>query len=140
MLQARLPSEAEWEYIARAGDTTIYPCGDDPACLDDIAWYRENADSKSHPAARKEMNSLGIFDLWGNVWEWTADCWSEDYQNAPSDGGAWDEEGCERRVIRGGGWNFGVWALRNSARTWYEEHGAASYIGFRCARSLGKSE
>jgi len=79
----RLPSEAEWEYAARAGNQAEYPTD-----LDQAAWYKENSEGKTHPVAQKQPNAWGLYDVLGNGWEWVADVWSQDYRGAPADGSA----------------------------------------------------
>ena len=131
----RLPSEAEWEYAARAGTTTKYYCGDDASCLDSIAWYYENSDDKTHPVGQKDANEFGLYDMLCNVWEWNEDCWHEDYNGAPNDGGVWAGEDCDSRVLRGGSWRLDDSRyLRASIRG--GNHPGISYgdLGFRCAR------
>ena len=130
----RLPSEAEWEYAARAGTTTRYYCGDDASCLDDIAWYGENSDDKTHPVAQKDANNFGLYDMFGNVYEWNEDCWHYDYNDAPNDGEAWEGGNCDSRVLRGSYWGGVTWYLRASYRYWYYPDGRGSSSGFRCAR------
>jgi formylglycine-generating enzyme required for sulfatase activity len=102
----RLPSEAEWEYACRAGTQTRYYFGDDEKLLGEYAWYIENSDSKTHPVGQKKPNNWGLYDMSGNVWEWCEDGWHENYQKAPTDGTAWNNNHSQTkvRVIRGGSW------------------------------------
>ena len=101
----RLLSEAEWEYVARAGTRTAYWWGDDfgqnrancHGCGDS---YRPTA-----PVGSFSANPFGLHDVHGNVWEWVEDCWNDSYDGAPSDGSAWESGNCERRVLRGGSWD-----------------------------------
>ena len=129
----RLPSEAEWEYAARAGTTTKYYCGDDYSCLDDIAcWYK----SDTCPVGQYDPNDFGLYDMLGGVWEWVEDCYHGDYDGAPSDGSVWQDEQCSSfRVLRGGSWSGSLdWVLRSSYRFNYiPDHTYGSH-GFRCSR------
>jgi formylglycine-generating enzyme required for sulfatase activity len=75
----RLPTEAEWEYAARGGTTTKYYCGDAPECLNDIAWYDENSSVIKQPVRKKWPNAYGLYDMLGNVMEWTNDWYYSDY-------------------------------------------------------------
>jgi len=136
-LGGRLPSEAEWEYAARAGTTTIFACGASQSCLDAIAWYSDNA-SDTEPVGRKLPNAFGLYDTIGNVHEWTEDCFNTDYTGAPSDGSAWLSGTCSARMARGGSWydpaisQFADMRVSNrSARTATE---TPSNFGLRCAR------
>ena len=103
----RLPSEAEWEYACRAGNTTRYSFGDDDTNLGDYAWYDDNSEGKTHPVGQKEPNSWGLYDMHGNVWEWVQDMWHVNYDDALTDGSAWEVGDGADRVFRGGSWfNF----------------------------------
>lgn len=147
-LGGRLPSEAEWEYAARAGSSTVYSCGSNSACLDRIAWHASNSvrdDGMRHPrpVAQKEPNAFGLYDMFGNVQEWTEDCSHDDFQGAPTDGSAWMEGGdCSRHVFKGSTYNTELgtegtgWMVRPSGRYWdpVDIRGVAD--GFRCARDV----
>jgi formylglycine-generating enzyme required for sulfatase activity len=100
----RLPSEAEWEYAARAGTNTRYSYGDDESKLGDYAWYIENSDSKTHPVCQKKPNPWGLYDMHGNVWERVQDMWHGNHNGAPTDGSSWEGGDGSYRVLRGGSW------------------------------------
>ena len=134
----RLPSEAEWEYAARAGSTTKYSWGNE------IGHNRANCggcgsqwdDEKTAPVGSFNPNAWGLHDMHGNLWEWVQDCWNKRYQGAPADGSAWETGDCGRRVLRGGSWNLfpeylcGAFRYRNTS-------GSRDYFnGFRVARTL----
>ena len=97
----RLPSEAEWEYFARAGTTTRYSFGNDPSTLDDYGWYTGNAAGNDPPVGAKKPNPWGLYDIHGYLWEWCLDTGHEDYDNAPTDGSAWIDTAGKTRVLRG---------------------------------------
>ncbi len=103
----RLPSEAEWEYAARGGkysQSFKYAGGNQ---LKEVGWYDQNSHSETKPVGLKQPNELGLYDMSGNVWEWCADHWHDNYKDAPQDGSAWEEGGDkDLRVLRGGSWNF----------------------------------
>lgn len=133
----RLPSEAEWEYACRAGTTTRYFSGNDEAGLQEVAWYSRVAERCLHAAGEKPANAFGLHDMHGNVWEWCADDWHEDYVGAPIDGSAWIERTRgDLRVLRGGSW-FGNHAayLRSATRRAAVSDCAEFNVGFRCALS-----
>jgi formylglycine-generating enzyme required for sulfatase activity len=148
----RLPSEAEWEYAARAGTTTIYSFGDDDhpnpcehAKLADastrLSWRLETCSSNhghgAAPVGQHRPNNWGLHDMHGNLWEWVEDCWHDTYVNAPTDGSAWVASGnCTRRLTRGGSWHNPLIALRAAHRTAFHTASAATVRGFRVARTL----
>ncbi|MCZ7381565.1 MAG: formylglycine-generating enzyme family protein [Candidatus Methanoperedens sp.] len=131
----RLPSEAEWEYAARAGTITRYSFGDDESKLGEYAWFYENSGNKTHPVGQKKPNPWGLYDIYGNVWEWVQDRYHNNYNGAPTDGSAW-ESGSAYPISRGGSW---VWDSRHSrsAVHGFVNPGYRSRIdlGFRLLRS-----
>lgn len=132
----RLLTEAEWEYAARAGTSTHYHFGNDESGLANYAWYGEYSSGRTHPAGQKQANAWGLYDMHGNVWEWVQDCYANSYANAPTDGKAQTQSGCDRRVRRGGSWNSGAHFLRSAFRDDYASDIRGVNIGFRIARTL----
>ena len=133
----RLPSEAEWEYAAKAGTTTEWSFGNDESKLGNYAWYLKNSGNRTHAVGQKSPNAFGIFDMHGNVFEWIEDCWHDNYVGAPSDGSAWVTACAEnRRVLRGGSWNFNPEYLRSTFRGRYDLDYLNLITGFRLARDL----
>jgi formylglycine-generating enzyme required for sulfatase activity len=132
----RLPSESEWEYAARAGATTRFWWGDDDGVAASHSWYKSNSGSQTHPAGSKPANAFGLYDMAGNVWQWTQDCYVDSYAQAPTDGSAAETGNACMRVDRGGSWLYPAWLLRSATR----ERNPADYrdviMGFRVARSL----
>ena len=152
----RLPTEAEWEYACRAGTTTAYSFGDDPADLDDYGWYFDNSGEKYQKVGKKKPNPWGLHDMHGNVAEWTLDQYSTDFY------GKCKEQGLVKNpllnptkeysiVARGGSWNDDPDRLRSAARVpsmpewkkqdpqipksiWYFTD--ATFVGFRIVRPL----
>ena len=130
----RLPSEAEWEYAARAGTTTRFPFGDDESVLENYAWYSRNSDSRTHSGGMKRPNKWGIYDMIGNVWEWVQDEIHMSYKGAPTDGRAWENENSKSRVVRGGSWNFPAEDCRSASRSYDSQSSHHGYLGFRLVR------
>ena len=131
----RFLSEAEWEYAARAGSQTTYSFGDDEKELGRYAWLDENSGRKNHPVGEKLPNAFGLYDMYGNVYEWTQDCWHENYKNAPTDGSVWTTGDCSQRVVRGGSWIPYPQYLSADFRYGYSTAFRSGYFGFRVART-----
>jgi|GEM_PF-6782087 len=134
---ARLPSEAEWEYATRAGMSLAYTCGMDSSCVEDSAWYTENSDYHTHPARGLEPNLFELYDMPGNVWEWTMDYYHSDYETdggAPTDGSAWLVPTTINKVVRGGSYSTPVSYLRSSERDGLGLPYRYERVGLRCAR------
>lgn len=148
----RLPSEAEWEYAARAGSKTEWSFGDDKNKINEYAWYKTNTDpkdkfisvNKAQLVATKRPNAFGLFDMHGNVSEWTEDCRQENYVNAPTNGiawitanaGAWIYHNCNQRAYRGGGYLDSDINLKTAKRRWGNHSATTAFMinGLRVAR------
>ena len=135
----RLPSETEWEYAARAGAVTPYTWGARVGrglanCLDcGSAWDGLGP----APVGSFAANAFGLFDMTGNVWEWTADCWYRDYTSALPTSAPRDGAGaCEKRVLRGGSWDNAAWLARVSYRAFAPATTRHELYGFRIAKSV----
>ncbi|MGI9525438.1 MAG: SUMF1/EgtB/PvdO family nonheme iron enzyme, partial [Hyphomicrobiaceae bacterium] len=144
----RLLSEAEWEYVARSGSTTLFSTGDT------ITTYQANFDGRrsyndgpkgilraqTQLVGSYQPNAFGLYDVHGNVWEWVADCWANSYEGAPIDGSARlvPNRGtrCTRRVARGGSFNRGARFARSSARYYLSASLRSREMGMRVARNL----
>ena len=145
----RLLTEAEWEYVARAGTTTRFHTGD---CIDTHqANYHGGYDNvprctqsglyrgKTVNVGQFPANAWGLHDIHGNIFEWTADCWHESYKNAPNKGQEWlgeDDGDCTHRVLRGGSWSGRPLDLRSAYRARNKADFKSIFIGFRIAREL----
>ena len=134
----RLCTEAEWEYAARGGTTTKYYCGNSSGCLDGIAWYSSNSGGHKHNVKGKSPNAYGLYDMLGNVWEWTADWYSSSYYSGSPANNPQGPNSGSARVKRGGGFVSVVdYYLRVSFRYYaYPSYDYYYYLlGLRCCRS-----
>ena len=127
----RLPTEAEWEYAARAGTTTSWSFGEDPSEIGAYAWYDRNAGSKVHAVGTKKANPWGLYDLHGNVWEWVWDAYDSYQSGQVVNNDALD------RVLRGGSSDEWSKNLRSAVREWGARKLQYQDFGFRCARGAG---
>ena len=145
-LALSLPSEAQWEYACRAGTETAIYTGDlkilgdfDAPALDPIAWYGGNSKSEIHPVKLKRVNPWGLYDMLGNVWEWTQDHWHDRYEGAPTDGSAWLSDKTDaNRVLRGGSWDGDARYVRAAYRSRALPANRSADPGFRCAQVRGE--
>jgi formylglycine-generating enzyme required for sulfatase activity len=135
----RLPTEAEWEYACRVGSKTTYSFGADERQLGRFAWFKDNANKKTHPVGEKQPNAWGLYDMHGNVSEWCNDIYDESYyEKSPSENPTGPAEG-KQYVLRGGSWASSADAIRSAYRMG-EDSGfsdaclARDAIGFRCVR------
>ena len=134
----RLPSEAEWEYAARAGTVTRYSWGNEigvnqancAGCGSD--WD----DEKTAPVGSFVANDFGLYDMHGNVFEWVEDCAHANYEGAPTDGGVWTGGDCDLRISRGGCWHFSPRSLRSAYRDMDPPSYRYHLVGFRLVRDL----
>ena len=128
----RLPTEAEWEYAARAGNSS---CRYGP--LIEVAWFHDNAGGTPHPVGEKKPNGFGLYDTLGNVWEWVQDWYGVDYYSHSPESDPKGPDSGEFRVSRGGSWRGIARGLaRVSSRYSLKPSVRSIVIGFRCARQV----
>ena len=145
----RLPSEAEWEYACRAGTTTPFYFGEtitgELANYDASNTYAEEAKGEyrqqTTPVGQFPPNAFGLYDMHGNVWEWCADTWHDNYDGAPTDGSVWTENGNNNRSpMRGGSWYLNPYYCRSAFRSYDLRRGDSSNdLGFRVVCGAGRT-
>jgi formylglycine-generating enzyme required for sulfatase activity len=152
----RLPTEAEWEYAARAGTKTAYSFGDDASKLDAYAWLKSNAGEQPHPGGLKTPNAWGLFDVHGNVAEWTGDKYDAGYYASAPPAAPFNDPGAALypHSVRGGSWDDDPPRLRSAARrgsleAWSRRdpqnpkslwwHTDATFVGFRVVAEMDNS-
>lgn len=150
--EVRLPSEAEWEYAARAGTTTVYSFGDLADRLDNFAWHAGNAAGNDPPVGAKQPNAWGLYDVHGYLWEWCADTYATQLSLHPNDGSPYrltapapdttstsntttDLPEADTRVVRGGSWKDGAPQLTSSVRRAVRADLRDDAVGLRCVLS-----
>jgi formylglycine-generating enzyme required for sulfatase activity len=149
----RLPTEAEWEYAARAGTTTARYFSDNPAefCrhtnVGDLDYGEQHPGDSgvlacrdgyafTSPVGSFPPNQFGLYDMLGDVMNMTEDCWNANYSGAPIDGAAWLTGECSRRVVHGGSWDMDIRAVRSAMRRALPTSNRNTTLGFRVARTL----
>jgi formylglycine-generating enzyme required for sulfatase activity len=136
----RLPTEAEWEYAARAGTATSYFFGDDESKLTENAWFLKNSGLETHSVGLKKPNPWGLYDMYGNVGEWVQDEYHINYKGAPADGRAWESlfpsVSIPVRIRRGGGWNGNAGCCRSAERLFAAQDKRLNSLGFRVVKDI----
>lgn len=136
-MRYRLPTEAEWEYAARAGSTGRYSFGDDVSKLPLYAWLGEDWDvGELHPVGLKRPNEWGLYDVHGNIWEWCQDNWHPNFKGAPPDGRPWEGGNETNRVRRGGTWTHDPEQCETAYRNRNAPGYRYKYLGFRIVKTL----
>jgi formylglycine-generating enzyme required for sulfatase activity len=141
----RLLTEAEWEYAARARTAAPYYWGGDAShekanygrddCCGPFTQGRDRWKYTS-PVGSFPPNAFGLYDMAGNAWQWTQDCYHESYSGAPSDGSAWESGECKFRVLRGGAWDGHPPSFRSARRGWHVPGTGTVHSGFRVAKTI----
>jgi len=145
----RLPSESEWEYFARAGEKSDWPGGDPTRVCEfgniagretDFHWQHESCEDiaimETLPVGSFKSNDFGVYDVIGNVAEWTLDCMNLSYLDGPADGSAWSRGICSSRMTRGGSWFTGTKEIRLPARFNLKTGDRNDFTGFRVVRKV----
>ena len=127
----RLPTEAEWEYIARAKTNTKWSFGNTENNLNSYGWCEDNSNNRTHKVGQKLPNPWEIYDIHGNVWEWCKDWYVASYNNTPRNGNDNNSGSCKEKVIRGGSWVNNPKILRSAVRSWDKPNSSSFNVGFR---------
>ncbi|ETA69249.1 hypothetical protein MettiDRAFT_2744 [Methanolobus tindarius DSM 2278] len=138
----RLPTEAEWEYACKAGNDTDFSFTNEATDLDEYGWSDSygwcaiNANGTTHSVGEKKANSWGLYDMHGNVWEWVQDTWHDNYDGAPTDGTAWEDENSINRVGKGGSLMDGPNICKSSFRGSLDADSTSYVLGFRIVKEI----
>jgi formylglycine-generating enzyme required for sulfatase activity/DNA-binding protein H-NS len=133
----RLPTEAEWEYVAKAGNANL-EYGFFSGKLKEYAWFSTNSENSTHLVGTKRSNIWGIYDMNGNVWEWCEDSYKRNYKLMPSNGRSYNSKDSEK-VVRGGAWNATDYFIRSTNRSWVSQDSALYNLGFRIVKEIAKN-
>jgi formylglycine-generating enzyme required for sulfatase activity len=132
----RLPTEAQWEYACRAGSAGSYCFGDSEVDLDDYGWFERNSEKKTQPVGQKKPNAWGLYDMHGNVWEWCADWYAQDYYKASPGSDPTGPHSGSCRIGRGGSWDFPASGCRSAYRGYFEAERQSNCMGLRVSLVL----
>jgi len=131
----RLPTEAEWEYAARAGSEGAYTFGSDRAILSQYAWYGKNSEGRTHSVGRLNPNAWGLYDMHGNIHEWCRDWFDRNfYSQSPTLDPLGPSEGLAK-ALRGGDWGSDGWYCRCASRSLSSPDRRSNRVGFRLVKS-----
>lgn len=130
----RLPNEAEWEYACRSNTPLNVHCGRHD--VNSLGWNGYNSKGKTHRIGYKLPNTMGLYDMSGNVSEWVQDCWNVNHRYAPKTAIARNDGDCAKRVVKGGSWKNGEYFLKAATRAWSSINQKYNYVGFRLVEEI----